>query len=172
MNPPSTIACTIVLPFRFVSFKTSSACDGWSTCCSTKSSATCFSFMLTHVSESGRDHFFGAGQATENFANPVLAQGAHAKLARALPQIQSGAAFIDHVPDFVIEHENLKDSHATFVTGAAALVAAFAAHDLRVAQLSGFDPERAHFGFSQFGRLAATGANSPNESLRHDRAQR
>src|SRR5262249_35277034 len=129
MKPPSTIAWRMVLPFRFASFKTSSAWEGPSRCCSTKSSATCLSFISTHVSNRNRNHFFGGREASQNFANAVFAQGAHAKLPRALAQVQSGAAFGDHVTDFIVERENFENADATFVAGAATLFATLAVHD-------------------------------------------
>src|SRR5262245_10167190 len=148
MKPPSTIAWRMVLPFRFASFKTSSACEGRSRFCSTKSSATCLSFISTHVSDRNRNHFFGGRQAGQNFANAVFAQGAHAKLSRALAQVQSGAAFVDHVTDVIVEHENFENAHAAFVAGAATLFATLAAHDLGVAQLPRLDPQCAKFTFA------------------------
>src|SRR5712675_2440120 len=48
------MAWAMVLPFKLASFSTSSACDGWSTCCSMKSSATCLSF-ITKLFPTGRD---------------------------------------------------------------------------------------------------------------------
>ena len=50
--------------------------------------------------------------------------------------------------DFIIEHEYFEDAHASFVTGAATFLATFATHHLRVAQLTRFDSERAHFAFT------------------------
>src|SRR5881398_3629003 len=46
MNPPSTIACTMVLPFCCASVRTSSACVFCKTFLSTKRSRTCSLFIL------------------------------------------------------------------------------------------------------------------------------
>src|SRR5205085_10870278 len=118
------------LPLSCVSCKTSSACDGWSTCCSTKMSATCCAFISVHVSQRDRNHFVGRGDTGQNFAHTVFAQRAHAQLARALPQHQGRAPVVDHVPDVVVDDENLEDPHPAFVAGLPAFFAADRPHDL------------------------------------------
>src|SRR6202043_4070850 len=84
---------------------------------------------------------------------------------------QSRASFVNHVADFVVEHKDFKDAHPAFVTSAATLLATFTLHDVHVAQLTGLDSQCAHFAFAQFRGLPAIRTDSPNESLRHDRAQ-
>ena len=101
---------------------------------------------------------------------PSSRKRAHAEFARALAQNKSRAAFVDHVPDFVVDHENLEDAHSPLVTGVAALVAADRLHDLRFAQLPGsIRNARNSVSLSSAG-LFAIRAKSPDESLRHDRA--
>src|SRR5262249_51532491 len=108
----------------------------------------------------------------EHFPDAVLAQRAHAELTGTLAQVQSGAAFVNHVTHFIVQVENLEDAHAPFVTGAATLFATCAPHHLRVAELSRLNSEHTHLAFTQLRRLAAIRADPSNQSLRHDRAQR
>src|SRR5947209_4701228 len=141
------MAWTIVLPFRLASVRTSSACDGCNTCCSTKISATCLSFIgalkirtveepnrrsSAHISQRGGNDFLRGRDPGQNFTDSVLAKRAHAEFARPLPQIQGRAALVDHVADFVIENKDFENAHPSFVAGAAAFFAAFSEHHLRV----------------------------------------
>src|SRR5262249_3880112 len=71
---------------------------------------------LIRVGHRDADDFLGGGEASEDLANPILAQGAHAHLAGSLAQLDGRGLLIDHVPHFVIDLEDLEDTHPAFVT--------------------------------------------------------
>ena len=71
---------------------------------------------------------------------------------------------------FIIDNENLENSHPPSVTGLPALLATGRFHHLRFLQLTGLDPQSAQFCFGEFGRFLAMRAESPDQPLRHDRA--
>src|SRR6266567_1668675 len=107
------------------------------------------SHYLAHIRNRYRDYFVGRGQTGKNFAHAILTQSAHAQLARALPQEESRDPFIDHMPHFVVDDEDLENSHPAPVAGMPAMFAAGGLHHLGVFHLRRLDPERAHFRFTQ-----------------------
>ena len=90
----------------------------------------------------------GGSQSGKDFAHPVFTQSAHAQFACALAQMKGGAAFINHVPNFIVDNENLEDAHSSFVTGLPAMIAPDRLHDLGFAELSGLDAKGPHFGLT------------------------
>ena len=68
-------------------------------------------------------------------------------------RIRVECAIVDHVPHFVIDDENLENSHAALVTGLAAMSQPTGFITWRFAQLRRLELERAQFRFAQLGRL-------------------
>src|SRR5690348_11805184 len=112
---------------------------------------------LVHIGNRYGNHFISRGQTGKDLAHTIFTQSAHAQFTRALPQQKHGGALADHVPDFVVDHEDLEYSHSAPVAGMPAIFAAVCLHDLCIADLRWLDPERAHFGFTQLGRIFAMG---------------
>src|SRR5882724_12163835 len=79
-----------------------------------------------------RDYFFGRGEAGHYLADAVLAECAHAELARSLAQQQGRAAFVDHVAHVVVDLKNFEDAHSTLVADLTTSVASHRLHDLRL----------------------------------------
>src|SRR5436190_21616724 len=171
MKPPSIIACATVFPFNSTSFNTSSACDGCSTRCSTKNSASCFSVIYSgeelkrlsaHVADSDGDDLVGRSQARQYLAHTVFAQCSHAQFAGSLPQDKRRGALVDHVAHFVVNHKNFEYAHSSFVADLAAQLAADWPHDLCVQELTRLDSKRAQLGVRKFARLFAV-ATKPTD---------
>src|SRR5436190_4964013 len=123
------------VPFTAASFRTSSACDDWSTRCSTKSSMICFAFILARIAQGDGDDFLRGGETGEHLAGAVFAQRAHSELPRPLAQEQRGLAVIDHAPDSVVDRENFEDPDAALVAAVAALLTAHRFHYGRLVQV-------------------------------------
>ncbi len=70
----------------------------------------------------------------------------------------------------VVDHEDFKNTEAPFITGLAAMLAPDWFHDLGFFELRRFEMERLEFGVAQLTGLLSAKAQSPDESLRHDRA--
>src|SRR5690349_22736916 len=124
---------------------------------------------LAYIGNRHGNHFISRGQAGKDLAHAIFTQSAHAQSARALAQQKSGRALADHVPDFVVDNEDLEYSHSAPVAGMPAIFAAACLHDLCITHLRWLDPESAHFRFTQFGQMFAMGAKATDEALGHDR---
>src|SRR6202041_3582140 len=125
-----------------------------SSCCRAKRPAAFRDSWLLLVSHGGGDDFLRGGHAGEHLADTVLAQRAHAEVARALADGRDAKAFVDHVANFVVEHTDLEDAHAALVAGAAAAVTTISLAEIGLRDLVGSDVERLQL---LFGRLVGTG---------------
>ena len=187
-----------VLPFTFASLKTSSACDGWRTCCSTKRSATCLSFIVdvrmasTHV-WGAQLLSFGVAESRRGFeiarslrANRDLLRARRPPRTLRTPSSrkvrmpssrarwrsdQGRAAFVDHVPHFVVDDEDFENAHAPFVAGLRGIGRSrpVSSPALRAIAPARCRSARNSVSLNSPGCFAIR-AESPNESLRHDRA--
>src|SRR5476651_2328897 len=79
---------------------------------------------LVLVSHGRGDDFLGRGHADQHLANAIFPHGAHAQVARPLPDRGHAHAFIYHAAEFVIQHTNLDDAHAPPVASVPAPVTA------------------------------------------------
>jgi hypothetical protein len=125
-----------------------------------------------HVAYGNGNDFFGSGKAAQDLAHTILAQRPHSQFPCALPQHQSGVAFVDHMAHLIVDHKNFKYAHSTLVTDLTALLASHRFHHLRFMELARLNLQCAQFRLGKFPRLFAVIAQTPDKPLGQDRADR
>src|SRR5580765_8165111 len=89
-------------------------------------SPLCSQESLRVVAHRRTNHFFRRGHSRQNLADAVLAQSAHAHLARAGAQHGRGHFVVDQFARVVIYDEHFKETHAAAATAAVAIRTALA----------------------------------------------
>src|SRR6266699_1128672 len=95
--------------------------------------------QLADVAYRNGNDFFGGGKAGENLAHASFAQRSHSEFTGAWWQHQSRAAFVDHMPAFIVDPKNFESAHAALVTDLATLLAPDRFHPLRFVELPRFN---------------------------------
>ncbi len=80
---------------------------------------------LIVIAHGGVDNFICGGEAGEDFADSVFAEGSHTEFASASSELAGGEFAVDHGADFVVDVEEFENSHTT----AEAVAATFWASD-------------------------------------------
>ena len=143
-NAVSTMAFSIGLPFWLASFETALTLHGWPAGVDEKlgdllSSIYLTSLMVVEMTSSAEV----IPESTLRI--PSSRRVRMPEFARALRSSRVVAALVHHVPDFVIDHEDLEDAHPAFVTLCLQLSQPTRLHDRALRRVASSSRRASHF---------------------------
>ena len=112
----------------------------------------------------------GRGETRKDFADAILAKGAHAHLPGALAQNTGGDTIVNEFAALIIDDKNFKDAEAAAIAGVIAIGTALAFLDVGIFHLIRGDAQGAQFAVGGDIRGGALFANFADEALSHEAA--